>query len=164
MDPRVGANTNRYGAAGWRTLLQGGAKAPRLSSNPRGLSACGFSARTSLRTPPWSAIFPRSPGFVVERVDRAPLGRVLRIRAPCRGTRRPCFSPQDSPQKPRRGVSPHTRQSQSTAAAESRRGAFSRPWNFEPALNCRRPMAGRLNCTFTPQLTAQGLRQRPHPP
>jgi len=43
-------------------------------------------------------------------------------------------------------------------------GAFFRPWNFEPALNCRRPMAGRLNCTFTPQLTAWGPRQRPHPP
>ena len=25
-------------------------------------------------------------------------------------------------------------------------------------------MAGRLNCTFTPQLTAWGPRQRPHPP
>ena len=85
----------------------------------------GFSARTSLRTPPWSATFPRSPGFVVERVDRAPLRRVLRIRAPCRGTRRPCFSPQDSPQKPRRGVAPRTRQSESTASAESRRGILS---------------------------------------
>ena len=38
MDLRVGANTNRYGAAGWRTLLQGGAKAPRHPSTPRGLS------------------------------------------------------------------------------------------------------------------------------
>ena len=37
MDLRVGANTNRYGAAGWRTLLQGGAKAPRHPSTPRGL-------------------------------------------------------------------------------------------------------------------------------
>jgi len=37
MDVRVGADTNRCGAAGWRTLLQGGAKAPRHSSNPRGL-------------------------------------------------------------------------------------------------------------------------------
>ena len=85
----------------------------------------GFSARTSLRTPPWSATFPQSPGFVVERVDRAPLRRVLRIRAPCRGTRRPCFSPQDSPQKPRRGVAPRTRQSEFTASAESRRGILS---------------------------------------
>ena len=38
MDLRVGTNTNRYGAAGWRTLLQGGAKAPRHPSTPRGLS------------------------------------------------------------------------------------------------------------------------------
>jgi hypothetical protein len=38
MDLRVGADTNRYGAAGWRTLLQGGAKAPRHPSTPRGLS------------------------------------------------------------------------------------------------------------------------------
>ena len=44
--------------------------------------------------------FPRSPGFVVEGVDPAPLGRVLRIRAPCRCTRRRCFSPRDRPLKP----------------------------------------------------------------
>jgi hypothetical protein len=37
----------------------------------------------------------------------------------------------------------------------SRCGAsHARLWNFEPDLNCRRPMDGRLNCTFTPQLTA----------
>jgi hypothetical protein len=37
MDLRVVTNTNRRGAAGWRTLVQGGAKAPRHPSTPRGL-------------------------------------------------------------------------------------------------------------------------------